>query len=573
MFTPEATAATPLPRVSPLSARWVSLTLAVLVCVALYFLWPYQHWQFEERGSIMEGWAKLLSIQPEWWFCFVVPGIVAYLVYRMRASLAVLPLEGTWWGLALAAASLLFYWVGYKVDTGYMGFLSAQLMVAALILLIGGRAWMKALMFPWLFMFFMWPMFPLEFLMASPLRTLTAKMSAGALNLIGIPVVRIGTGIHSAPDFARHLQEGDRFMLDVADPCSGIRSLFSLIIIAAFYGYVGLKRVFPRLILLACALPLAVAGNFVRLILLAVGSVFFGQNFAIGKVVDGQQMESAYHEACGYVVFAVALGGMFAIASSLEGRHWKRIKWLDSTRGKSLPVVGESGARSMLLRVIFCVGLSGLALTLCGFTATTLKLAEPGLTMSLPATVGSYQGIEKEMSAGEKKDFASGVSLTRKQYFGPSGVAPITATLVMSGPIKKSLHEPTRCLPDQGWTIEDSEVVPIRLEDGRVIEATLMRIYLDRQTGPGMRVRDRAINVYWYQGSHGLSTASYAMSHTRTYVDSIFRNLNHRWGQVSVYMFYSEHPLGMEDPLEGLAAREALLDFVTKLTPKILAKQ
>jgi exosortase/archaeosortase family protein len=332
-----------------------------------------------------------------------------------------------------------------------------------------------------------------------------------------------------------------------------------------------LKRNLPRLILLASALPLAVAGNFVRLILLAVGSVFFGQTFAIGKVVGGQQIESAYHEACGYVVFAVALGGMFAIASALEGRHWKRIKWLDAPGDKPAQAASEDGGRSLLVRAISCVGLTGLALMLCGFTSTTLKLAEPGLLMELPATVGSYQGIVKEMSAGEKKDFAEGVSLTRKQYFGPSR-SPITATLVMSGPVKKSLHEPTRCLPDQGWTIEDSEVVPIKLEDGRVIEATFMRIYVDREAAPGLRVRDRAINIYWYQGSHGLSTPSYAMSHTRTYVDSIFRNLNHRWGQVSIYMFYSEHPVGMEDPLEGLAARETLLDFTAQLTPKILAK-
>jgi exosortase/archaeosortase family protein len=110
----------------------------------------------------------------------------------------------------------------------------------------------------------------------------------------------------------------------VADPCSGIRSLFALIMLAALYGHIALKRATPRLLLFLSALPLAVAGNLVRLVLLALGAVWFGQDFAIGKVVGKEQHESFYHELCGYIVFAIALGGMFAISSALEGRHWKR---------------------------------------------------------------------------------------------------------------------------------------------------------------------------------------------------------------------------------------------------------
>jgi exosortase len=543
--------------------------LAALVCLALYFIWPYQHWQFTERGSVMEGWRRLLAIEPEWWFCFAVPGVVAFLVYRIRGVLVKLPVQGSWWGLPLAALSLLFYWVGYKVDTGYMGFVSIQLMVAALILMLGGRAWMRALFFPWLFLLFMWPMFPLEGLMASPLRTLTAKLSSGLLNLIGIPVVRVGTGLHSAPDFAKGLQEGDRFMLDVADPCSGIRSLFALIMLAALYGHLALKRAMPRLLLFLSALPLAVAGNLVRLVLLAVGSVFFGQSFAIGTVVGNEQHESFYHELCGYIVFAVALGGMFGLASIWEGKHWKRVKWLEAPVPAPTPDAAEATARPMLLRMAALTLIAALGLFTCAFTSTTPKLAEPGLIMDLPATVDGYQGIAMEMSAYEKELFVEGVTLKRRFYAGPEN-RRIMATLVMSGPVKKSLHEPSRCLPDQGWTIADTEVVPVHLDDGRELEVSLMHVYRDKEIAPGQRVRVRGLNAYWYQGSHGVSTPSYAMSHTHTYFDAIFRNLNHRWGQVAVFMPVSEHPIGQDDPLEEIAAREALLEFLAKLTPKIL---
>jgi len=65
-------------------------------------------------------------------------------------ELAALPLNGSWWGLVPAVVSVVFFWAGYKVDTGYLGFASIQLMTAALILLLGGPAWMRLLMMPWL---------------------------------------------------------------------------------------------------------------------------------------------------------------------------------------------------------------------------------------------------------------------------------------------------------------------------------------------------------------------------------------------------------------------------------------
>src|SRR5207248_3411433 len=108
------------------------------------------------------------------YFCYVVPFVVGFLVYRQRAQLAALPLNGSWAGLPLAALALFFFWVGYKVDTGYLGFASIQVMSAALILFFGGPRWMRALLVPWLFLIFAWPMFPLENILAEPLRRFTA---------------------------------------------------------------------------------------------------------------------------------------------------------------------------------------------------------------------------------------------------------------------------------------------------------------------------------------------------------------------------------------------------------------
>lgn len=559
-----------------LSAASIAGVAAALVMVVLYAIWPYQHWQFvtEQRGSVVEGWFRHIATTPELYFCYVVPAILGFLVYRLRAELAALPLNGTWWGLVPAMVSMLFFWLGYKVDTGYLGFASFQLMTAALILLLGGPAWMRALMMPWLLLLFAWPMLPLESIVASPLRTLTAKLAGFVLNLIGVDVVREGTGLYSGPDFANNLQIGDRFRLDVANPCSGIRSLSSLAMISVLYGLLALKRPLPRLLLFLSSIPLAVAGNLVRLILLALGSVWFGQEFAVGAVHDGVQTESFYHEIAGYVVFAVALSGMFGLASFLEGSgHWKTAKLLEAAPvGASRAAETDPGGiKAVLAHAIAVATLVAAALVLCARTPTTVKMAEPGLVMELPAIVGDFQGSpEKEMESREKQLFDEGVKLKRRVYLGPDNRF-ITATLVMSGPVKKSLHEPTRCLPDQGWTIGDTEEVAIKMDDGREQRATLMHIFREREAASGARVRQRALNLYWYQGSHGVSTPSYNVSYARTYLDSILRNLNHRWGQAAFYMPVSERLVGLDDPIEEAVAKGELLDFIGKLAPQILA--
>ncbi len=558
------------------SKRLVTGVPAALVLVVLYAFWPYQHWQFatEQRGSVLEGWFRHIATNPELYFCYVVPFIVGFLVYRQRSILVALPLDGTWWGLVPAIAAVLFFWAGYKVDTGYLGFASIQLMTAALILLLGGPRWMRVLMMPWLFLLFAWPMSPLESMLASPLRIITAKLASFTLNHIGVPVVREGTGLYSAPDFAHQLQIGEHFRLDVANACSGIRSLSVLAMISVLYGLMALKRPLARALLFLSSIPFAVAGNLIRLIFLALGAVWFGQDFAVGTTHEHGQTESFYHEISGYLVFAVALSGMFALSSSLEGRrHWKNTRILDANSAGTPTGSGpeHGNIKSALMRVTAIVTLATVTLVLCAWTPTTVKMAQPGLVMELPARIGSWQGsAEMDMDSKEKSLFDEGVKLKRRFYTGPDR-RQLVATLIMSGPVKKSLHEPTRCLPDQGWTISDTENVTIKLADGREIRASLMHIFRERQSSAGIHVRQRALNLYWYQGSHGLSTPSYNVSYARTYLDSILRNLNHRWGQVAFYMPVSEHPAGIEDPIEEAVAKDELLDFLSNLTPQILA--
>ena len=502
--------------------------------VMLFAVWPYQHWAYVERSSVMEGWWRVLwhGNNAEWQFCLVVPLIAGWLVYRQWGSLRALPIAGSWWGALVLVFAVFCYWFGYKVDTGYLGFAALQSSIAGLILLLAGRRWMRALFLPWLFLAFAWPFFPLDNLLAARLKIPTAQVAAQILSLTGVDVVREGSTIVSAADAETMVAQGQRFRLDVADSCSGMRSLYALIMTGVLYAILALRGFWPRVILSFSAIPLAVVGNVVRLLLLAYGSLLFGQEFAVGKQVEAEQVESAFHLLAGFLVFGVALAGMFGLTTVLERRRGKKRK--RPSQQETLRDASVSLPDAPVLRSSVALAFGAAAIFLCWISPTTPTLAEPGLTLQLPSLVGEYPSEDLGMDDKERRVFDPGVELVRRRYFSPEGRS-ILATLVLSGPVKKTLHTPEVCLPDAGWNIAATEKVPVTLADGRIIEASLMHIFREVKAPSGEMVRLRALNLYWYHGSHGVSTPSYDMHNFISYRDAIFRNLSHRWSQVSFY--------------------------------------
>lgn len=551
-------------RVFGLSARAAAWSATLGILMVLFLLWPYSHWSFENRASILVGLFRTVQDDPEWFFCIFVPFLVGVLVWRKRGELAALPLEGRWEGLAIFVAGLVFYWIGYKVDTSYPGYAAAQLSSAGLIILFGGWRWMRALMFPWIFLLFTWPMFPLEDRISFPLRMLMAKGSAVAINLIGIDVVREGTAIYSAADAAAGLKQGDRFMLDVDAPCAGMRSLFSLIMITVIYAYVSLKGLKQRVILVLCAVPLAMLGNLARMMLLAVGSVWLGVDVAVGRNVDGHQEVSFFHEMAGYAVFAVALGGMFAVAGLLERRGGR--KRTSPLRAVQTEQAGtKSGVKA---RMISACGLAGATLLLCGFIGGPPPLGDPGVVLSLPLRIGNIQGWEGEADQREINGLFEDVKVMRNHYLLPSG-ANVTLSVVLSGGVKRSLHRPEVCLPAQGWNVVDQVVVQTHDDEGHVQDVKLVRMLRDYAGPDGHPRRMRALNMFFYVGSEGVTTPDYYDHVLKSYVHSLTRNINHRWALVSFYMPYAESEVGGGDPMAELTAVEELREFVGRAAPAI----
>src|ERR1019366_1551692 len=125
-----------------------------------------------------------------------------------------------------------------------------------------------------------------------PLQMLPSKLSTLILQLVGVPALREGNVIHLP-----------YMSLEVAEACSGIRSLLSLLTLAIIYGYLMEKRIWVRVALACSAVPIAVVANGLRI---------FGTGI-VGEYWDPDKAQGFFHEFQGWLIFVVTLILLFAV--------------------------------------------------------------------------------------------------------------------------------------------------------------------------------------------------------------------------------------------------------------------
>jgi exosortase len=298
------------------SAPWLIIASASAIAVIVAVLFGFVSYSagYNELRVPVFTFARNMWKLEDWQHCMLVPIAAAGIIYFQRKRLATLPVRGSWIGLVPVLAALWIFWFGYQADIVYFGYISAQILIAGLIILFFGWGWMKALAFSWMFLAFMWPLLFLGDNIAFPLRVVMSKASVFTLNLLGVDSTLSGTAILSAADPLTRRPMGDLFSVDVADPCSGIRSLFALMMVSALYGQFAVQGFWKKWIIFLSSMPLAVLGNLGRILMLTFGTIILGPGVAIGT----EDHPSFFHMLSGYVVFAVAIMGMIGLAKFLN---------------------------------------------------------------------------------------------------------------------------------------------------------------------------------------------------------------------------------------------------------------
>jgi len=286
-------------------AAWAGVALLLLL---LFVAFGNTH-EPETYGNSLLTWliGQWRNAKNEFGHGVFIPFVSAYFVWRDRRAVAQAVDAGAldWRALFALSGALVIYWAGVRAQQPRLSLLAYIALLWTLSWFLYGTRLMRRLTVPCAYLVFAIPM---GFLTAAtlPLRLLATRLSVFLLQGAGVGVVRQGTAI---------LSSGPKpFALDVAEACSGLRSLIPLCALIAAYAYLAQKENWRRWALFLCAPPIAIVANVVRVIFLVLVALWCG---------SGETLRMA-HDFSGYVVFAVAVLLMVGVSKQLgkkRGRH------------------------------------------------------------------------------------------------------------------------------------------------------------------------------------------------------------------------------------------------------------
>ena len=215
---------------------------------------------------------------------------------------------------------------------------------------------------------------------------------------------------------------------------------------------------------------------------------------------------------------------------------------------------------------VVVVALGAVTVWFCLASPETVAGDHTGVVMSLPEEVLGLEGLLVPMSDAEREILPPDTGYARRVYRGKGGAAQVTGTIVLSANDRRSLHRPEVCLPGQGWTIESTEVIPVRMEGGEDLKVKRLRLSQISGVEGHDGEKIEAIFLYWYVGVD-VTTPSTMERVLISAMDNVFRNVNHRWAYVSVMGLVTEG-FG-EGGLNPDETFDVLEDFVRVSAPRI----
>jgi exosortase len=227
---------------------------------------------------------------------FVVP-LALYFAWERRAAFARAPVRSGPTGLLLIAGSLLVWAAGMLGSELFLTRVSMIGVIAGAIWFVWGYERARIMAFPVLFLLLMVPLPSILFnQLAFPLQLVASQVGETAITAAGVPVLREGNVLHLP---AR--------TLEVAEACSGIRSLVSLLMLAVVLGYFTEPRTPARVALALSAIPIAILANAARVA---------GTGLA-AEWVSPAAAEGFFHTFSGWLVFVVAFAGLLIVQQVL----------------------------------------------------------------------------------------------------------------------------------------------------------------------------------------------------------------------------------------------------------------
>ena len=251
---------------------WCTILLSLLVLLYASVL----------RLLVAQWWTD-----PNYGHGFFVPLFSGYILWHQRERWTKSEIEPSNFGLLVMLGAVALLFIGSLGAELFTSRFSLLVLIAGIILFLAGWKMLRAVVFPLAFLIFMIPIPVIIYNQITfPLQLIASRLATFWLEVVQVPVLRDGNVLVLS-----------NFSLEVAEACSGIRSLMSLIALAVAYGHLAEPRRWVRYALVVLMVPSAIVTNAMRIMGAGVLAHKFGP----------QAAEGFLHQFSGWVVFLATL--------------------------------------------------------------------------------------------------------------------------------------------------------------------------------------------------------------------------------------------------------------------------
>ncbi|WP_018970641.1 exosortase/archaeosortase family protein [Rubritalea marina] len=220
---------------------------------------------------------------------------------QVRAEVA----SSTWAGWFMVIIGLLLYVASVRTIQPRLALIGMPFLIAGSVSSVLGWKAGRYMLFP---AFFWWFAIPVPGLnqMTNFLQVMVTQACYFVGATAGMDLIHSGNNIHSA---------SDKWDFNIAEGCSGIRSLMALVMISAIYAYYTQKELWKKALVFGASLPLALFGNFCRVFTILILAELGYEDFAA----------NAYHDFSGlFIFFPAALAGLFGLDRLFNPKKYKK---------------------------------------------------------------------------------------------------------------------------------------------------------------------------------------------------------------------------------------------------------
>jgi exosortase len=266
------------------TAQW-AIAWGPVVLLAALLVWLYHGIAIK----LVTDWVEL----PDFGHGILIPFFALFLLWDNRNEFRNTPIAPTWAGTVLVVLGLFMLLLGRLGADLFFQRTSFVVLIAGILWTLLGKPMLRRSLFVLFVLLLAIPLPTIVFNQITfPLQLLASRFASDLLQLAQVPVLRDGNIINLPA-----------MPLEVAEACSGIRSLMSLFTVAVIYGYFLEKATWRRVVLALSALPIAVTANVARI---------FGTGLCV-QYWDPEKAMGFFHEFSGWLMFLASLSCLYLV--------------------------------------------------------------------------------------------------------------------------------------------------------------------------------------------------------------------------------------------------------------------